>query len=176
MRIMNSVGSKSSIFGVFETRSAIEKVVERLKHAGVCMTDISVLMPDKDGRKSVQESCIEILDGVATHVTTGIILGGALAWIVGMNVLAVRGVGPVIVSGPIREVIDINREARVSEALVELGISESEAQKYEGAVKEGSIFFSVHCENLTLIDNLKQLLEVTGAHDIGHLVEQQQTA
>ena len=40
-----------SVFGIFHSRNSTEIAVERLKTSGFRMTDISVLMPDKESTR-----------------------------------------------------------------------------------------------------------------------------
>jgi hypothetical protein len=52
-------------------------------------------------------------------------------------------------------------------ALVGMGIPEYEAKRYEGMVKQGRVLLSVHCDNSDWVKRAKDMLERTGAEDIG---------
>lgn len=165
-----------SVFGIFDTRTSTEMAVERLKTSGFRMTDISVLMPDKDAtREFAHEKHTKAPEGAATGAGTGAVVGGTLGWLAGVGALAIPGVGPLVAAGPIMAAIAGagagGAVGGVSGALVGLGIPEYEAKRYEGSVKDGGILLSVHCDTSDEIKNAKQLLEVTGAHDIASSTE-----
>jgi hypothetical protein len=160
-----------SVFGIFDTRTSTERAVERLKTSGFSMADISVLMPDKEGPgEFAYEKHTKAPEGATTGASTGVVVGGTLGWLAGMGALAIPGIGPLVAAGPILAAIAGagvgGTVGGVSGALVGLGIPEYEAKRYEGSVKGGGILLSVHCENNDSIKSAKQLLEVTGAHDI----------
>lgn len=54
----------------------------------------------------------------------------------------------------------------VSGALIGLGLSEHEAKRYQGAVKEGGILIYVHTDSSDRATDTKRIFEETGAHDI----------
>jgi hypothetical protein len=47
-----------------------------------------------------------------------------------------------------------------------MGISEYEAKRYEGKIKEGNILISVHSEDSDEVKRAKDIFERAGAHDI----------
>jgi hypothetical protein len=52
-------------------------------------------------------------------------------------------------------------------ALVGMGIPEYEAKRYEGRVKDGGTLLSVHCATSDEITRAKEILNQTGAEDVG---------
>ena len=56
-------------------------------------------------------------------------------------------------------------------ALVGMGIPEYEAKRYEGAVKNGGVLLSVHCDSSEWVSRAKKILEETGAEDISSASE-----
>ena len=60
-------------------------------------------------------------------------------------------------------------------ALVGMGIPEYEAKRYEGRVKDGGTFLSVHCDTTGQISRAKDLLKSSGAEDIGSIGESKST-
>lgn len=176
MKTTHSDAKNVSVFGIFDTRNSTERAVERLKTSGFRMTDISVLMPDKDStREFAHEKHTKAPEGAAAGAGTGVVVGGTLGWLAGMGALAIPGIGPLVAAGPIMAAIAgagvAGTVGGVSGALVGLGIPEYEAKRYEGSVKDGGILLSVHCDTSDSIKSAKQLLEVTGAHDIASSTE-----
>ena len=49
-----------------------------------------------------------------------------------------------------------------------MGIPEYEANRYEGRIKEGGILLSVHADDNDWKNKAKDILERTGAEDIGY--------
>src|SRR5437588_12018361 len=77
-------------------------IVENLKAAGFSNNDISVLFPDKAGtRDFAHEQHTKAPEGAAAGAGAGVVLGGALGWLVGIGALAIPGLGPFIAAGPI---------------------------------------------------------------------------
>jgi len=59
----------------------------------------------------------------------------------------------------------------VTGALIGFGIPEYEAKRYEGKLKEGNLFISVHTDDSTERDRVKTIFEETGAEDISYTEE-----
>jgi hypothetical protein len=60
-------------------------------------------------------------------------------------------------------------------ALVGMGIPEYEAKRYEGRLKSGGAFLSVHCDTAGQISRAKDLLKSSGAEDIASTGESKST-
>jgi hypothetical protein len=56
----------------------------------------------------------------------------------------------------------------IAGALIGMGIPEYEANRYEGRIKEGGILLSVHADDRDWKNKGKEILERTGAEDIGY--------
>ena len=102
-------------------------------------------------------------------------LGGALGWLAGIGALAIPGLGPFIVAGPIMAALAGmgvgGTVGGITGALIGMGIPEYVAKRYEGRVKEGGILLSVHSDNLDWTKRAKEILERTGAQDIASSAE-----
>ena len=102
-------------------------------------------------------------------------LGGALGWLVGIETLAIPGLGPFIAAGPLMAAL--SRAAAgaalggVTGALIGLGIPEYEAKRYEGKIKAGNILISVHAQESTARARAKKIFESAGAKDISYTEE-----
>lgn len=162
---------KKSVFGIYQTRMALESGVESLKAAGFTSSDISVLMPDKgDTQKFAHDNSTKAPEGATTGAGTGLVLGGTLGWLVGIGAIAIPGVGPLIAAGPIVALLAGAGTGAalggITGGLIGLGIPEYEAKRYADYVNDGGILLSVHAGTAEQIKTAKEILERTGADDI----------
>ena len=166
-----------AVFGLVDTESQAERIVDNLKVAGFRNNDISVLFPDKGGtRDFAHEKATKAPEGAAAGAGTGTVVGGVLGWLVGIGSLAIPGVGPFIAAGPIMAALaGAGVGAAVgglSGALIGLGIPEYEAKQYEGKIRQGNILISVHSEDRDEVKQAKEIFERAGAHDISSTGEE----
>ncbi len=164
--------NNTAVFGIYKDRMQVEAAVDLLKRENFSHDDVSVLFSDDKGTRSfAHEKDTKAPEGATAGAGTGAVLGGALGWLVGIGSLAIPGVGPFIAAGPIMAALAGAGVGSVvggiSGALIGLGIPEYEAKRYEGYVKEGGILLSVHCKDADEVKKAKELLERSGAHDIG---------
>jgi hypothetical protein len=163
--------SRTAVFGLFSSRSAVEIAVDRLQNAGFRNTDISVLMPDSNSTKGfAHEKHTKAPEGATAGVGAGALVGGGLGWLVGIGALAIPGVGPLIAAGPLMVAlagIGVGGAlGGISGALIGMGIPEFEAKRYEGVVKDGGILLSVHCDDKDWVKRAKFILTDTAAKDV----------
>lgn len=160
-----------AVFCIAKNYAQAERIVDSLKSAGFSPTDISVLLPDKEGtRDFAHEKHTKAPEGAATGAGTGGVLGGALGWLAGIGALAIPGLGPFVAAGPIMAALSGAAVGAtvggITGALVGMGIPEYEAKQYEGKIREGNILISVHSDNSTETDRAKTIFQKAGAHDI----------
>lgn len=170
-------GKNTAVFGIYADRLAVEEGVEHLRTAGFRNTDISVLFPDNQGTKDfAHEKNTKAPEGVTTGVLAGGIAGGVLGWLTGIGALAIPGLGPFIAAGPIVAALAgagaVGTLGGVVGALVGMGIPEYEAKRYEGRIRNGGVLLSVHCDNSDWVKRAKEVLDHTGAQDIGSAGEE----
>ena len=160
-----------AVFGIYTSSDIAENAVDQLLAAGFTNSDISALLPDNDSTRAfAHEKNTKAPEGVTTGVTTGGIIGGALGALAGVGALAIPGIGPLIAAGPIVAALagigSGGIVGGVVGALVGMGIPEYEAKRFEGAVRNGGVLVSVHCDSSQEISRAKQLMRDTGARDI----------
>lgn len=165
-----------AVFGIAKSESQAAAIANRLKAEGFSNNDISVLFPDKQGtRDFAHEQHTKAPEGAATGAGTGAVLGGAFGWLVGIGSLAIPGLGPFIAAGPIMAALAGAGAGAaaggLTGALIGMGIPEYEAKRYEGKVKDGNILMSVHTEDATQRDRVKQIFTDAGADDISYTGE-----
>ena len=161
-----------AVFGIYSSRQSVEDGVFALKNAHFRNDDISVLFSENVGTKDfAHEKHTKMPEGSATGAGTGAVIGGALGWLTGIGALAIPGIGPFIAAGPIVSLLAGVGAGSViggiAGALVGMGIPEYEAKRYEGRIKSGGILLSVHCDNNDWKNRAEEILEQTGAEDIG---------
>jgi hypothetical protein len=168
--------ANTAVFGLYPTRAAVEEAIDQLKLEGFRNADISVLLPDNEGTKDLaHQKATKAPEGATTGAASGAVVGGTLGWLVGIGALAIPGLGPFVVAGPIIAALSgVGVGAAVgglTGALVGMGIPEYEAKRYEGRVKGGSILLSVHSDSSEWTDKAKKILARTGADDIASAAE-----
>jgi hypothetical protein len=166
-----------AVFGLVDTESQAEGIVDSLKANGFSNNDISVLFPDKGGtRDFAHEKATKAPEGAAAGAGTGGVVGGVLGWLAGIGSLAIPGLGPFIAAGPIMAALaGAGAGAAVgglTGALIGMGIPEYEAKQYEGKIKQGNILISVHSEDSDEVKRAKEIFERAGAHDISSTGEE----
>ena len=145
-------GKNTAVFGLYRDEAHVSGAVDALRAAGYRNTDISVLFPDNRGTKDfAHEKNTKAPEGTAAGASSGMAIGGALGWLVGIGALAIPGIGPFIAAGPIVAALAGagagGAVGGLIGALVGLGIPEYEAKRYEGRVRSGGILMSVHCDS-----------------------------
>src|SRR5271166_4795949 len=164
-------GKNTAVFGIYPSYTSVETGVDGLKAGGFSNKDISVLFPTSAGtRDFAHEKGTKAPEGATAGAGTGIVLGGALGWLLGVGALAIPGLGPFIAAGPIMAALagaGVGGTVGVlAGALAGMGIPEYEAKRYEGRVKDGGILLSVHSDSSDETKRAKLILEATGAQDI----------
>jgi hypothetical protein len=164
-------GKNTAVFGIYPSYTTVEMGVDGLKAAGFSNRDISALLPQSAGTKDfAHEKRTKAPEGATAGAGTGVVLGGAMGWLLGVGALAIPGLGPFIAAGPIMAALAGagvgGAVGGITGALIGMGIPEYEAKRYEGRVKDGGILLSVHCDSSVSIRRAKQVLERTGAQDV----------
>src|SRR5258708_11499874 len=132
--------SKTSVFGIVKSHSQAEQVVEGLQDSGFPVSEISVLLPNKEGKHDIGHvKATKAPEGATTGATTGGVTGGVLGLLAGIGALAIPGVGPFIAAGPIMAALSGAAigatTGGVVGALIGMGIPEIEAKRYEDKLK-----------------------------------------
>jgi len=169
---MKFMSKNKAVYGIYRSRVDLENAVDVLREAGFRNTDISALLPDNQSNKEfAHKKSTKAPEGTATGATAGAVIGGALGWLAGIGALAIPGLGPFIAAGPIMGALGgIGAGGVVGGligALVGMGLPEYEAKRYEGMIKDGGMLLSVHSDNSDWTKRAKDIMEQTGATDIG---------
>jgi hypothetical protein len=170
------MAKNKSVLGVYSNRNSVENTIGAIRDAGFERTDISVLLPENLGSNELAtQKETKAPEGATAGAGSGAVIGGTLGWLVGIGTLAIPGLGPFIAAGPIMAALaGVGVGGAVggfAGALVGLGIPEYEAKRYEGRLQKGGILLSVHCDTSEEIDEVKHIMERTGAEDISSATE-----
>src|SRR6187200_3390704 len=163
--------SKTQVFCIAKSRSQTEQIVERLQSSGFPTSEISILLPDTEGKHDIGHvKATKAPEGTATGAATGGVAGGVLGLLAGIGALAIPGVGPFIAAGPIMAALS---GAAIGAAtggvvggLIGLGIPELEAKIYEGKLRTGNYLVSVHAHDGKEVTTAKDIFKSEDAEDI----------
>ncbi len=162
--------SKNQVFGIATSHSQAEQIVTRLQAAGFPSDEISILLPDTEGKHDIAHvKATKAPEGATMGVAAGGVTGGVLGLLAGIGALAIPGVGPFIAAGPIMAALGGaaigGTTGGIVGGLIGMGIPEVEAKRYEEKLRTGNYLIAVHAED-DREDVAKEIFENAGAHDI----------
>ncbi len=165
------MAKNTSVFGIYSDSPQVEEAVDTLRLDGFRVEDLSVLVPESSGWKSLaHEKSSKAPEGAATGMGAGAVIGGALGWLAGIGLLSIPEFGPLLAAGPIIGALAgagaMGTAGGIAGALIGLSIPEYEARRYAGRLKEGGILVSVHCDDAEWVKRARTILRATGARDI----------
>ncbi|MFL5237731.1 MAG: hypothetical protein ACJ8EL_09040 [Rhizomicrobium sp.] len=145
--------------------------MERLQSAGFATSEISVLLPDTEGKHDIGHvKATKAPEGATTGAATGGVTGGVLGLLAGIGALAIPGVGPFIAAGPIMAALSGAAigatTGGVVGGLIGMGIPEFEAKRYEEKLRSGNYLIAVHAHDDKEEDRAKEIFKTAGAEDV----------
>ncbi len=169
-----------AVICIVKTQLQAETVVSRLKGAGFPTSEISLLLPERDGLLGLARDRDSALAGPAatgrrlpaaiSAGSTGSVIGGVFGLLAGIGILAIPGAGPFIAAGPIIAALGGTAMGAavggIAGALIWMGIPERTARHYETRVRAGQILVSVQTHHLTEIRRAERVLAEVGAEDV----------
>ena len=163
--------SKTSVFCIANSHSQAEQIVQRLQSSGFAASEISVLLPDTEGKHDIGHvKATKAPEGATTGAATGGLTGGVLGLLAGIGALAIPGVGPFIAAGPIMAALSGAAigatTGGVVGGLIGMGIPEIEAKRYEDKLKSGNYLIAVHAHDGDETSRAKEIFQSAGADDI----------
>jgi hypothetical protein len=165
------LGKNTAVFGIYPTYESLEGAVDALRSSGFRNTDVSFLMAENAGSKDFgHRKASKAPEGVVAGASSGVVLGGALGWLIGIGALTIPGFGPLLAAGPVVAALAgagaVGTAGGVIGGLIGIGIPEYEARRYEGRVRDGGNLLSVHCDDEEWTKLAKDILGRTGAKHI----------
>ena len=90
--------NKTSVAGIYPTRESVERATDNLVLSGFPSSDISVLLPENLGSKTIgTDNATKAQEGAVS----GAVLGGTVGLLAGIGALAIPGVAPLIAAEPV---------------------------------------------------------------------------
>ncbi len=143
---------KNHVIGVYENEQQAAKVVEDLKGKGYKTEEISIIAKNKEARSDItQEVKPSTKDGAIAGAATGAAIGLA-GIIAGLSTVLIPGFGAVLAAGPILTTIGgavvgaSSGAGGLKHALMEIGVSDDEAERYSKDAQDGKILVFLHPE------------------------------
>ncbi|GAP94120.1 YsnF/AvaK domain-containing protein [Leptolyngbya sp. NIES-2104] len=142
------VGQMRHAVGTFPTRQAADHALTELRQSNFPMNRVSVVAKDHDrvaGVETTERMGNKADDGAKAGATTGGLLGGIGGLLVGLGLLAIPGIGPVMLAGAAETALVTALSGAaigaatggLGGALIGLGIPEREAKHYSDRVEAG---------------------------------------
>lgn len=166
-----------TVLGVFQERADVERAIDKFKSEGFKPEDFSIVMKDKAEAQEIGEDTgTNVVGGAMSGATTGAVVGGLAGLVAG---IALPGLGAFLIGGPIAAALGLTGAAATTVsgaatgavaggllgALMGLGLSEDEAEYYEGRVREGAILLAVPTRENQL-DLVMSIFDDTNAADV----------
>jgi hypothetical protein len=159
------------VAAVFESEEATVRALNELKAAGFTADHVSVVAKDRRQMSNVAERTdMDAGEGAATGAVTGGVLGGLAGFLVGVSALVIPGIGPIVGGGILISTLagaGVGALAGgIAGALVEQGVPEEDARRYERHVGEGRILVTVGAENEARAREAYSVLHAQGGMDV----------
>jgi len=157
-----------TIFALYGSREAAESAADQLIQSGVTSSDISVLLPEQVPALA-HDTKMEpkLANPPPTVPTSRGIFSGAFGVLAGLSMLALPGLGPLVGEGTLKAgLAGLGLSAAVgnfAKYLINLGVPELEAQRYEDCLKQQAVLFAVRCDTA---GRLWELMKETGGQDL----------
>ncbi len=166
---------KHAVMCILPLESRAENIVARLQDAGFASTDISILMPDREGVRDIGQQQPGKNGKSGANTFAGVPVEGSLSWLPGLRGISFAGIGPVIATGPIIAALSGPPSGApigdIAGGICGLGIAEYEAKQYEARLRSGNIFLAVHTDRADQSKRAAEIFANFGARDINHSSE-----
>lgn len=144
-----TTNTSTAAVGVFEDRSQACQAVDELKQAGFSDDQIGVAGRGGEDSEAAEKAAKGAAFGAAAGASVGVAAGIGVSglWALGMAAGLLPGIGPVIAGGVLASILAGATGAGVAGGivgvLVGLGLSEQEAQYYDGEFRSGRTVVTV---------------------------------
>lgn len=169
-----------SISAVFDSRSEAEGALRELRAAGVPDRAISIVAQNDSGTATASDAGGEARDdgdNNGSGLAKGLGIGAGVGALFGLAALAIPGIGPFVAAGALAETLGVAGGAvasgaivggtagGLSGALMNYGVSETDARYYEERVGQGGVFVAVDAEHSGIdAERAEDILHRAGGH------------
>ncbi len=142
-----------TVVALFDDVNTAQRALEDLLNSGFDRNNISVMRANRDaGDVSGTTADTDMgASGAAAGAGIGAALGGIAGLVIGLGVIAIPGVGPIIVAGPLATTLagaGIGAAAGgIIGALTDAGIPENEAGYYAEGIRRGGTLLTVRAND-----------------------------
>ncbi|WZO95862.1 general stress protein [Isosphaeraceae bacterium EP7] len=158
-----------TVVGMFESRTAAEAAIQRLRDAGISTESIGVAARDVQVSESLTDDT-GANDLSAEGATAGVVSGAGVGALVGLALvgtnLILPGLGPVLIGGPLAAALTGAGIGAASGGLigglVGVGLPEDEATHYHTGLEAGHIVVSATVPDLQAA-NVRKIFDEEGS-------------
>lgn len=166
MGTVHNLGART-VVGVFQSHADLDSAYRALLDLGLRQDDISLVHQRGEEAPPVGAGDTHAASGAVGGAAIGAVLGGIAA---GLAAIAIPGIGPLLVAGPIASIIGGALTGGAVGTLVGsfagLGIPTEHAQRYEEAVRSGGTFLAVKTASGDEAERVQRLLDEHGATQV----------
>lgn len=156
------------VIGLYATATGTEIALNRLISAGYTCDEVSLLMMDA---YSTRQAATNASMRHRYDAITSSMIGGTLGSLDGIGSVVIPDAGPVIAAGRMMNLLERNDASGITDALASMGMSESDAQHYEGRLKEGDVFLSLRCASQAEARRAEMILRASHGDEVAVLSE-----
>lgn len=140
---------RKTLAALFSEEESAQRAIEGLRAIGFDDGDIGLVTRQKsEAGELLEDDGTLAVDGLASGVVGGTVLGGAVGLLIGLGSLVIPGVGPIIAAGVLGSTLAGAGIGALSGGLVGtlvgLGVPESHASAFEQGFREGGCIVVVN--------------------------------
>lgn len=160
-----------SVFCLVTSRGRADLLIMELRAAEVSTAEISLLFLEQGQHATPAARGLS-----AAAAESAAPIRGVCRDLDKVGPLALAGVGPLIVGGPIASALrGAKVGSSVADGLVDFGVPALEAARYETRIKKGHTLIAVHLTNSDRSDRARELFTAAAAEDIFTLMQMTST-
>jgi hypothetical protein len=156
---------RRSLHAIVNSLLPADLVIEELCSSGTLAREISVLFQDQ---RSAQGMTVQTPED--RHAKSIGALGGAFGRLTGIGMLALPGDRTYFAAGPIMSALGNAPFGSVQDDvvgfLIEFGLPDPEARRFEGLIQDGAFLISVHDQDDDGITLAREILAEAGANQV----------
>jgi hypothetical protein len=153
--------SAQSTFCSASARATADRILHELKVGGYSADGISVVFLDRAAQTAGADAT-----AVAGTGSSSTEIRGVIAWIASVRTAVIRGAAPLIVGGPVAAAFKSSTTGGIAGGLMDFGMPDAEAHRYEARIQQGQILIGVHHDNPEACARARDIFATVGAEDV----------